>query len=179
MRAPSLLLDMLLHAEGVRSFPPHVPNPPMDNSSQWRVCDHGQTTGPGVLFSSPCPATGSVGGHMLVTTGWLHLTVLQLLANRLEIKLPLFCPFSALSTEVMSCWHRDYFCICTEHSRDPACPLGFYYNSDYSKGNFKTGGNICFQAGSITCSLSASTRCTREESVFETQLGLETHSLGA
>lgn len=170
---------MLLHAGGVRSFPPHVPNPPVGNSSQWRIYDHGQTTGPGVLHSAPCPTTGSVGDHVLVTTGWLHLTVLQLLAKWLEIKLPLFCPFSALSTEVVRCWHRDCFCICAEHSRDPACPLGFYYNSDYSKGNFKTGRNICFQAGSIICSLSASTGCTREESVFEMQLGLEMHILGA
>lgn len=107
-----LLFDVLCYfvAEGARSFPPHAPNPPLNHSLMWRICDRGQSTCAGgrSLYSTPCFATGSLGDHMLVTTVWLNLAVLQLCASRLEIKLPLFHLCSALSTEVISYWHRDY-----------------------------------------------------------------------
>lgn len=136
---------------------------------KWEICGHGQSTGPrnrGVSFSS-------LSNHFSITSGRFHLSVLKLLVNNLGVKLPFFCPYSALSTKVMSCcWHWNYFCVCAEHSRGFACPLGFHYNSDHSKGNFKRGENICFQAGSVTCLLSLSTGCTRKESAFEIKLGL-------
>lgn len=172
-QTPPLLFDRqyllwYIAAEIARSFPPYSPNSPFKShievGNMWPWSKHWAT-------KQGCCI--QLSNHFPITSGRFHLSVLKLLVNNLGVKLPFFCPYSALSTEVMSCcWHWNYFCVCAEHSRGFACPPGFHYNSDYSKGNFKRGENICFQAGSVTCLLSLSTGCTRKESAFEIKLGL-------